>query len=70
MDLGLEDMDGLTLTEKIRKIEDGSHIPIVAMTAHNAADVKESCLKVGMNDFLNKPLTIAKASEILKKFKP
>lgn len=69
MDLGLGDMDGLTVAETIRKLEgDSHHIPIIALSAHEADDVKESCLKVGMNDFLGKPLTTDRAREILEKF--
>lgn len=69
MDLGLPDMDGLTVTETIRKMEKtDEHVPIIALTAHEAEDIKESCLKVGMDDFLGKPLTIEKARSVIDKF--
>lgn len=69
MDLGLEDMDGLTVTETIRKMEgQGSHVPIVALTAHEAEDIKENCFRVGMNDFLVKPLTVTNGRAILEKY--
>ncbi len=69
MDLGLGDMDGLTITETIRKMEAaGAHVPIIALTANYAADIKGSCLEAGMDDFLCKPLTLANAHEILQKF--
>lgn len=69
MDLGLPDMDGLTVTETIRKLESKpQHTPIVALTAHDDADVKKACLEHGMDDFLAKPLTPQAASSILQRF--
>lgn len=68
MDLGLEDMDGLTITETIRKMEgDGAHVPIIALTSHDNGDIKESCFRAGMNDFLLKPITRESGKEILSK---
>lgn len=58
MDLGLPDMDGLTVTEMIRKMENtDSHTPIVALTANADESYKRLALEVGMDEFVLKPLT-------------
>jgi signal transduction histidine kinase/DNA-binding response OmpR family regulator/HPt (histidine-containing phosphotransfer) domain-containing protein len=59
MDVQMPEMDGLTATGKIRESETrtGSHIPIIAMTAHAMKGDKERCLKGGMDGYLSKPLT-------------
>lgn len=57
MDVGLPDMDGISLAGKIRNGESvNQKTPIVALTAHVMESDKEKCLASGMNDFLKKPL--------------
>lgn len=68
MDLGLADIDGLTLTETIRKMEGKiKHTPIIALTAHADSSLKASCLKIGMDDFIVKPLTIESVQALFHK---
>jgi signal transduction histidine kinase/CheY-like chemotaxis protein len=55
MDIQMPVMDGYTLTKKIRddlKIQ----IPIIAMSAKVLPGEKEKCIKMGMNDYIPKPL--------------
>ncbi len=58
MDIQMPEMDGYEATTAIRENESvtGNHIPIIALTANAAEDVKSACLKVGMDDFLTKPI--------------
>lgn len=57
MDLGLPDMDGITLTEKIRQSTFKSKdVPIIALTGNIAETSKQKSLNAGMNAFLTKPI--------------
>jgi CheY-like chemotaxis protein len=58
MDIQMPEMDGYEATTAIRKNESitGKHTPIIALTANAAEDDKNACLKVGMDDFLTKPI--------------
>jgi signal transduction histidine kinase/CheY-like chemotaxis protein/HPt (histidine-containing phosphotransfer) domain-containing protein len=56
MDLEMPGMDGHQATLQIRQNEHFNHIPIIAMTAHAMADVRQRCMDEGMQDFLAKPV--------------
>ncbi|MEJ2617393.1 MAG: ATP-binding protein, partial [Ignavibacteriaceae bacterium] len=57
MDIQMPEMDGLTASAQIRKLNNGKKdIPIIAITAHALAGDKEKCLSMGMNDYITKPI--------------
>lgn len=59
MDVQMPEIDGLTATRKIRENEKqtGSHIPIIATTAHAMKGDKERCLEAGMDGYISKPVS-------------
>jgi signal transduction histidine kinase/DNA-binding response OmpR family regulator/HPt (histidine-containing phosphotransfer) domain-containing protein len=76
MDCEMPIMDGFDATKRIRDIERAlsglrggeksrSRTPIVALTAHALAEVRERCLEVGMDDFLVKPYDDAQIADML-----
>ena len=69
MDIQMPIIDGYEATKIIRNIEAESieeskthlictkqRIPIIAMTAHASEDDRQNCLRVGMDDYIAKPL--------------
>jgi CheY-like chemotaxis protein len=59
MDLQMPIMDGLEATSAIRESEAGrSRVPIVALSAGTDDDERDRCLAAGMDDFLQKPISI------------
>jgi len=55
MDVVMPAMNGIEATKKIREIESGSRVPIIAVTANVMPGHRERCLAAGMDDFLTKP---------------
>ena len=63
MDVSMPVMDGLTTTKHMRKAN--IQTPIVALTAHTSVEDKCSCLDVGMNDFVTKPVRTKEITEAI-----
>jgi CheY-like chemotaxis protein len=70
MDLQMPVMDGLTTAQLIRhsELNTGRHIVIIALTANRALESREQCLQAGMDDFINKPVTLDKLNDLFSKW--
>jgi signal transduction histidine kinase/CheY-like chemotaxis protein len=66
MDCLMPEMDGWTATLEIRRRD--SRTPIVAITANATSDDRTHCMKVGMNDYLSKPLRTAELARVLERW--
>ncbi|SDL93616.1 Signal transduction histidine kinase [Catalinimonas alkaloidigena] len=64
MDIQMPRMDGYAATQYIRS-QLKSTVPIVAMTAHALAGEREKCLRMGMDDYLTKPIDEQKLFEVI-----
>jgi two-component system sensor histidine kinase/response regulator len=73
MDCQMPVMDGYDATQNIRANKNiglHSNIPIVALTANAMSGDKEKCLKVGMNDYLEKPVLPESLEQMLQNWIP
>lgn len=71
MDCQMPEMDGFEATKVIREREGGDrHTPIIAMTANAAAEDRDHCLNVGMDDFISKPVTAQVLASVLDRWLP
>ncbi len=70
MDVQMPEMDGFEATAAIREMEraSGTHLPVIAMTAHAMKGDEARCLRAGMDAYLSKPISAKRLLEILEKY--
>ncbi len=68
MDLSLPLLDGLAATRRIRGFAELSHVPVVAVSAHDTADFHAEALAAGCNEYLTKPIDFDELERLLKSF--
>jgi CheY-like chemotaxis protein len=70
MDRHLPAVDGLEATRLIRLSPRGIDLPIIVMSADTRAEHKRECLDAGVNDYLPKPLEMARLRDTLMRWLP
>ena len=68
-DCSMPIMNGYEFTRALRRRElglaDGRHMPVIAMTANAFREDMESCFNAGMDDFISKPVVMARLVAVL-----
>jgi len=72
MDVQMPEMGGFEATAHIRARErdTGSHLPIIALTAHAMKGDEERCLMAGMDAYLSKPIRPKELRAVIEQFMP
>lgn len=65
MDCQLPVLDGFEATRRWRARETGARLPVIALTAHQAEDVREACQEAGMDAVLTKPFRRQALTDLL-----
>jgi two-component system cell cycle response regulator DivK len=68
MDINMPEMDGYTLTAKIKSIQKFSTIPIIAVTANVMRGDREKSLGAGCDGYIQKPIDIDTLSQQIERF--
>ena len=68
MDINMPDMDGYTLTAKIKAVQKFTKIPIVAVTANVMRGDREKSLEAGCDGYIQKPIDIDTLSQQIERY--
>jgi PAS domain S-box-containing protein len=68
LDVQMPEMDGYQVLRRIRSLPNGHTLPVVALTALTSELVREKCDAEGIDDFVSKPVTLARIGELLGKW--
>ena len=69
MDINMPEMDGYTLTAKIKEIPAYKDIPVIAVTANVMRGDKERSLKAGCDGYIQKPIDIDLLTEQIERYR-
>ena len=72
MDCQMPEMDGFEATRAIRRVQhrSGKHVIIIAMTANAMEGNRDTCIAMGMDDYISKPVQFDKLAELLAQWLP
>ncbi|MBN2387740.1 MAG: response regulator [Anaerolineales bacterium] len=68
MDINMPDMDGYTLTARIRAIPGFESVPIIALTANVMRGDREKSLEAGCDGYIQKPIDIDILAQQIERF--
>jgi CheY-like chemotaxis protein len=67
-DLGLPEMDGITVVRHLRKLHDRLRdVPIIMLTALDGEEYYDTALKAGCTEFLTKPLDFERLKAMIER---
>lgn len=65
MDVQMPEMNGYDTTQAIRRLDQGSEIPVIALTASLLKNQIDKCYEAGMNGYIPKPYTLRELMETI-----
>ena len=68
MDINMPEVDGYTLTARIKSMPQFAHLPIVAVTANVMRGDRERSLQAGCDGYIQKPIDIDTLSQQIERF--
>src|ERR1700722_9755713 len=68
MDLQMPGMNGLETTQEMRKLPGYAGVPILALTADFSDELRDRCLRQGMQAFLSKPVEAVQLWAVVSRF--
>jgi two-component system cell cycle response regulator DivK len=68
MDINMPDIDGYTLTTRLKSLTQLNSVPIIAMTANVMKGDRERSLEAGCDGYIQKPIDVDKLPEQISRF--
>ncbi len=68
MDVEMPELDGLSATRQIRKVEALGEVPVLAVSAYGADQFRLEALAAGCNEYLSTPFEPAELERLIRSF--
>jgi len=68
MDINMPDMDGYTLTARIKSMSGVERVPIIAITANVMRGDREKTIQAGCDGYIQKPIDIDQLTREIERF--
>jgi CheY-like chemotaxis protein len=68
MDLSMPNMDGFATIHQLRRLLGLRDIPVIALSAHTAREVREDALAAGCREFISKPILLERLRETVERY--
>ncbi len=70
MDLSMPNMDGFATIHRLRKLLGLRAVPVIALSAHAAREVREDALAAGCREFITKPVLFERLKSVVERYLP
>ncbi len=70
MDLSMPNMDGFATMHQLRKLLGLRDVPVIALSAHTAREVREDALAAGCREFITKPVHFERLRSVIERHLP
>ena len=67
MDLSMPNMDGFATIHRLRRQLGLRDVPVIALSAHTAREVREDALAAGCRDFITKPVQLESLKAVVER---
>ncbi|HVN52826.1 MAG TPA: response regulator [Anaerolineaceae bacterium] len=68
MDINMPDIDGYTLTTRLKGLPETSRIPIIALTANVMKGDRERTLQAGCDGYIEKPIDVDNFLDVISRY--
>jgi two-component system, cell cycle response regulator DivK len=68
MDINMPDMDGYTLTSRLKALPHLAYVPIIALTANVMKGDRERTLEAGCDGYIQKPIDVDSLAQQINRF--
>jgi CheY-like chemotaxis protein len=67
MDLSMPAMDGFATIHQLRRLVGLRDVPVIAVSAHTAREIREDAIAAGCRDFITKPVHLEKLKSAVER---
>lgn len=68
LDLSMPAMDGFATIHHLRKLLGLRDVPVIALSAHTAREIRDDAIAAGCRDFITKPVPIEKLKSTVERY--